>query len=211
MVTKEGPKMAKIHHGAKPDIINHAEKEGKKKTTDRIVCQKGISTKTDLQKHCEEVHTDMDETKEEQENRAFLEKSKPAMYTEKRTDATQIKVGLDRLKLRENKVNGPEDAIVSDVSIKKIYTLTLCYQERFMGMMEFSSSWKVVKMVFLKNPDAPPTKGIRSHRAVPLTSVMSEWYASCILLRLEKEKGARKMEELACWWIGWDNLPTTCK
>ena len=45
-----------------------------------------------------------------------------------------------------------------------------------MGMMESPSSWKVVKLVFLREPDAAPTKGIRSHRAVALTSVMSKWW-----------------------------------
>ena len=29
---------------------------------------------------------------------------------------------------------------------------------------------------------------IRSYRAIALTSVMSKWYASCMILRLEKEK-----------------------
>ena len=64
--------------------------------------------------------------------------------------------------------------------------------------MESPSSW-VVKLVFMRKPDAAPTEWIRSYRAIALTSVMSKWYASCILLRLEKEKRARKMEESANW------------
>ena len=115
--------------------------------------------------------------------------------------------------MSENKVNGPEDAIVSDMikrlPMEKIYTFfARCFQERFMGMMEYSSSWKVVRLVFLRKPDAAPTKGIRSYRAIALTSVMSKWCASCILLLLEKEKAARKMEEATHWWIGWNKLPT---
>ena len=65
-----------------------------------------------------------------------------------------------------------------------------------MGMMESPSSWKVVMLVFLRKPDAAPTKGIRSYRAIALTSVMSEWYASCIFLRLEKEKVPEKCKTL---------------
>ena len=63
-----------------------------------------------------------------------------------------------------------------------------------MGQMESPGSWKVVELVFLRKPDVPPKKGIRSYRARALTSVMSKWYASCInLRRLEKEK------ELETW------------
>ena len=59
-----------------------------------------------------------------------------------------------------------------------------------MGQMESPSSWKIVKLVFLRKPDVAPKKGIRSYRAIALTSVMSKWYASCIILRLEKGKRA---------------------
>ena len=41
-----------------------------------------------------------------------------------------------------------------------------------------------------------PRKGIRSYRAIALTSVMSKWYASCISLRLEKEKEPEKWKNL---------------
>ena len=53
-----------------------------------------------------------------------------------------------------------------------------------------------MKLVFLKNPDASPTEGIRSSRALALTSVMSTWYASCVLLRVEKEKEPGKLRSL---------------
>ena len=63
-----------------------------------------------------------------------------------------------------------------------------------MGQMEAPSSCKIVKLVFLRKPDAAPKKGKGSYRAIVLTSVMSMWYAACIILRLEKRKGARKLE-----------------
>ena len=50
--------------------------------------------------------------------------------------------------------------------------------------------------MFLRKPDAAPTKGIRSDRAIAQTSVMSKWYASSILLRLEKEKEPKKWKNL---------------
>ena len=105
-----------------------------------------------------------------------------------------------RAKLSDNKVNGPEDAIVSEM-IKKLpmqknYTIARCLQERFMGLMESPSSWKIVKLVFLRKLDAAPKKGIRSYRAIALTSVMSKWCASCIILFLEKEKEPVKWKDL---------------
>ena len=50
--------------------------------------------------------------------------------------------------------------------------------------------------MFLRKPDAAPTEGIRSYRATALTPVMSKWYASCILLRLENEKEPKKWKKL---------------
>ena len=92
-----------------------------------------------------------------------------------------------RAKLSENTVNGAEDAIVSEMikrlPMEKIYT-------------ESPSSWKVVKLMLLRKLDAVPTKGIRSYRAIALTLVMLKWYASCILLLLEKEKEPEKWKKL---------------
>ena len=76
-----------------------------------------------------------------------------------------------------------------------------------MGQMESPNSWKIVKIGLLEKKDAEPKKGIRSCRAIALTSVMSKWYASCIILRLEKEKNLRKLEESASWRSRWEKLP----
>ena len=50
--------------------------------------------------------------------------------------------------------------------------------------------------MFLKKLDAAATEGIRSERAIVLTSVMSQWYASFVLLRMEKEKEPTMMSSL---------------
>ena len=121
------------------------EKEGKKKAADRVVC-KGHFTEDrsewqkELQRHCEEVYTDMEETKEEQENRIeYFWKKGNQQFTE---DGRNAEITVDlvlqaRAKLSENKVNGPEDAIVSEMikrlPMEKIYTIMRCFQERFMG------------------------------------------------------------------------------
>ena len=91
-------------------------------------------------------------------------------------------------KMSENKVNGPEDAVVKEI-IKKLHlenvnTTTKYSKERFTGKMEPPSSWKIVKLVFLRKPDAE-TKKVISYRAIAMTSVMSKWHASCAALCLE--------------------------
>ena len=49
-------------------------------------------------------------------------------------------------------------------------------------------------MVLLRKPDAEPRKGIISYRAVALTSVMSLWYATRIILVEKKEP--REMKQV---------------
>ena len=148
-------------------------------------------------------YTDQEETKEEQENRIEHSKKKGDLefIVEGRTaEITGDLVLQARAKMSENNVNGPEDAMVSEMikqlPLKKTYTIWKCFQERFMDQMESPSSWKIVKLVFFRKPDAEPKKGFRSYRAIALTSVMSKWYASCILLRLEKGKEPEKWNNL---------------
>ena len=60
-----------------------------------------------------------------------------------------------------------------------------------MGQMDAPGSWKIVKFVFLRKEDAEPKKGIRSYRAIALSSVVSNRYASCVMMRMEKGKSQR--------------------
>ena len=100
----------------------------------------------------------------------------------------------DRAKMFENKVKGPEDAFESEtikrLPLENINMITTCFQERFMGQMEGPSSWTIVKLVFLRKADAEPKKGIRSYRAIALTSVMSKWYGRNYTLEELKASGA---------------------
>ena len=102
--------------------------------------------------------------------------------------------------MSENKVNGPEDVVVSEMikqlPQEKIYEVTRCFQQRCMGQMDAPNSWKIVKLVFLRKPDAAPKKGIKSYRAIALTSVMSKWYATCLIQLLEKEKEPEAWKDL---------------
>ena len=84
-----------------------------------------------------EVYTDQDETKEVQENRIEYFKKKGEQQFTKEGRSAEITVDLmlqARAKMSNNKVNGPEDAIVSEMikhlPLGTICTTTKCFQER---------------------------------------------------------------------------------
>ena len=91
-----------------------------------------------LQRHCEEVYTDQDETRDVQEKRIeYFKKKGDTHFTE---DGRGAEITVDlvlqaRAKMSENKVNGPEDAVVSEMTkqlpLKKIYI----YYEVFSGAL----------------------------------------------------------------------------
>ena len=72
----------------------------------------------ELQRHCEEVYTDQEATKDVQENRFehFKKKGDLQFAEEGRTAEITVDLVLQaRAKMSDNKVNGPEDAIVSEM------------------------------------------------------------------------------------------------
>ena len=89
-------------------------------------------------------------------------------------------------------VKGPEDSIVSDM----IQQLPRQKSKRSQDVLKIvlwgwkmpPSSRRTAKLVFLRKPDAAPKKGIIVYMCIALTSVMSTWCATCVILRLAKEK-----------------------
>ena len=104
----------------------------------------------ELQTQCEEVYTDQVETREVQGNRIeyFADKSDQQFTVEGRTAETTVDLVFQaRAKMSDNKVNGPENAVVSELikqlPSENIHTITKCFQKRFTGHMEVPSSWKI--------------------------------------------------------------------
>ena len=109
----------------------------------------------EFQRHCEGVNTDPDETKEVQDGRIedFFCKGNLHFTVEGRRAEIKIDVVLQaRAKMSENEVNGLGDTVVDEMikqlPLEKIYIITRCFQERFMGLTEAPSSWKIEKLVF---------------------------------------------------------------
>ena len=100
----------------------------------------GKNGKKKLQRHCGGVFFHPEETRGVQEKRIEdFEKEGDRHFTDdgRGAEITVVLVLQARAKMSENKVNGPEDAFVSDMikqlPLEKIYTITRCFQELFMG------------------------------------------------------------------------------
>ena len=77
------------------------------------------------------------------------------------------------------------------VLLEKVYVLTRCFQG-----VSWAWMWEIVKLVFSRKLDAEP----KSNGANTLTPVLSKEYATCIILRLEKEKRTRDVETDTRGW-----------
>ena len=109
----------------------------------------------ELQRHCDEVYVDALESKEEQERRIVKYSQDGNMHFSVEGRVVEITVDVvlqAKAKMSENKVNGPDDVIVSEMikqlPQEKVYEVTRCFQQRFMGKMDATNSWKIVKLVF---------------------------------------------------------------
>ena len=100
--------------------------------------------------------------------------------------------------MSDNKVKGPDYAIASEIAAA--FGKNLHYYLWFSGTLHgpygFSNFVEDREIDLLEETRCCSGTRIRSYRAIALTSVMSKWYASCALLRLEKEKELEKRENL---------------
>ena len=148
----------------------------------------------ELQRHCEEVDTDQEETREAQEKRIeYFRKAGDQHFTD---DGRGAEITVDlvlqaRAKMADNKVNGPEDTVVSEMIKQLLLGEDLQCYKVFSTTLHGPDGGS-------RKPDADPMKGMRSYRAMALTSVMSKRYASSNMLRLEKEKEPESARD--CMW-----------
>ena len=87
--------------------------------------------------------------------------------------------------------------------LETVYEVARCFQALFMGLEEAPSCWKIVKLVFLRKPDAElPTWDKK----------LSKWYASSIIFRLEREnQGEWKKQHVGgVDEISWEAGGQTC-
>ena len=100
----------------------------------------------------------------------------------------------------KNKANGPADCLVTEMlqclPTETVYEVAHWFEKRFKGDCRAPEAWTILRLVFLKKPDAKLEKGLRGFRAIALRSVFSKWYTTVLVHLLHEEKGP----------IGWRSL-----
>ena len=148
----------------------------------------------ELQRHCEEEDDEKEDTVEKPDgDKHFMEDGRGAVAL-----AADL-VLRARAKMAEATVIGQDDSTVAERSRSsfKVYDVTRCFRAPFVGQEGAPDTQRTCKLVFLSTFDAEPSQGIRSYRAIAVTSVLLKWYATCIILHFESEKGARRMAATA--------------
>ena len=147
---------------------------------------------------------DPEETKVQEERKEYFMR-KGDQHFKKNGRGTEISIDLVlqvRTKISENKVTGPEDAVASEI-IKQLPQEKIASYENTSPI----DMWEGGDTKFLENCETCVSakfrrrfqkNGIRSCTVIALTSVMSMWYASCTILRLEEEK--ESIPGSSCAW-----------
>ena len=136
---------------------------------------------------------DPEETQEVQEGRIeYFKRKGDQQFTKdgRGAEITSDVVLEARAKMSDNKVNGPEDAAVTRDHQTVASRENLNHHKVFPGTLHGSDgSTKFIEHrdtgVFTKT-QVEPKKGKRGYRSIAVTSVMSKWYASRMMPRLQK-------------------------
>ena len=95
----------------------------------------------------------------------------------------RVQITVDRVlrargKMLRGKSNGPAGCLVvemlSRLPTEMIYKVTHWFQKRFQGNSRAPEAWRILRLVFLKKPDARLEKGLHGFRAIALLSVFSK-------------------------------------
>ena len=72
-----------------------------------------------------------------------------------------------------------------------VYEVSHWFDKRFKGESLAPEAWKILRLVFLKKPDARLERDLRGSRAIALLSVLSKWYTSVFvgLVHVGAERG----------------------
>ena len=163
----------------------------------------------------EEVFTDQEETKDVQEKRIeFFKQKGDQQFTKEGRNAEIIDLVLQAwAKMTDNKVSGPEEKVSSEMikilPLGKIYTITRCLQDRFVGQMDAPSWWKICET------GLPAKSGCRTKEGNQ--ELQSDCTHQCHVEVVRvlcndahgKGEGARGLEKSSCWRSQQDKLERT--
>ena len=135
--------------------------------------------------HCERCYDDKVETPEVQAERIQRQRrtgdGRVALQG-RRATITVDKVLRTRGKTLRNKANGLADCLVTEMlqclPTETVHEVAHWFVKRFRGGCRAPEAWKILRLVFVKKPDAKLEKGLRGFRAIALLSVFSKWYTT---------------------------------
>ena len=94
--------------------------------------------------------------------------------------------------MMKNKANGPADCLVTAMmqclQMETVYEVAHWFEKRFRGECRAPEAWKILRLVFLKKPDAKLEKLLRGFRALALLSVFSKRYTTVLVDMLHEDK-----------------------
>ena len=156
--------------------------------------------KNELQWHCEEVYTGQDETKKSAREKMSISTRK-VTGTSRRTEEEQRSQLIWCCRPRQRCLTTRSTDLKAQMLARY---QAVVFGEDFQYYKGFSGTGPDGGTKFVEDREAGvlaktrcrTKKEIRSYRAIALTSVMSKWYASCIILRLQEGKepeGCKKL------------------
>ena len=145
--------------------------------------------------HCEKCYDDKSETPEVQAERIREKRCRGDSVVAiqgRRVQITVNRVLRARGKMFSGKSNGPADCLVVEMLSRLptvvIYEVTHWFQRRFVVTSRAPEAWRILRLVFLKKPDARLERVLRGFRAIALLSVFSKWYTTVLVDLLHEEK-----------------------
>ena len=102
-----------------------------------------------------------------------------------------------------NKTNGPADCLVTELlrcsPTEIVYKGSSLVRQASDSKVnaELPEAWKVLRLVFLKKPDAKLEKGLRGFRAIALLGVFSEW---CTTVQVDMLHDEKEPNGRGCTW-----------
>ena len=132
-----------------------------------------------VEAHCERFYDDQDETSQMQEDRIQELRHRGdclGSWTRRKVEITVDRVLRAREKMMKTKANCPSDCLMTEMlkehPMESVHEIT-----HWFGECRTPAPWEILRLVFLKKPDAKQEKGIRC------TKNRSPWNGrSCMLL-----------------------------
>ena len=158
-----------------------------------------IPRREEVRVHCEKCYDDKTGTSEVQAERIRHQRSGgdslvalqgPRVNGDRRAalQGRQIQITVDRGSSRSEEC----------LPMETLFEVSHWFDKRFKTRMSGPEAWQVLRLVFLKKPDAKlENQGLRGFRAITLLSLFSEWYATVLVDLLLEEKKPVEMEEFA--------------